>query len=151
MRPVRNPGVVAIVGYRGVMTTSPAIPRLRITGLVARPAELTLDRVRALAGNRDTVPVANLLAQAGPDPAARYVTFISDDGAYRACVPLADARDKGVLQVGTGPEGLAAEAGGPVRLIIEDGDTLCWNVKAVAELHCAPDKEPDSVPENPPH
>ena len=71
-----------------------------------------------------------------------WVTVESGDH-YRASIPTADLLSGGLL--------LLAGPGGPVRLVVADGTTLCWNVKHVASLRATSAKETDSVPENPPH
>ena len=126
---------------------------IAVSGLVATPRELSLRDLHALAEVTDhasgkAVPVGALI---DPAPAGRFVSFDSGDGLYRASVPVAEACNKGLLLVGRSSEGLDPSAGGPVRLVVPDGDTLCWNVKNVVELRVTTDKEPDSVPENPTH
>lgn len=37
------------------------------------------------------------------------------------------------------------------RLVVRDGSTLCWNVKDVRRIEIGEVRQPDSVPENPPH
>ena len=70
----------------------------------------------------------------------------SGDGHYRASIPLAELQRGGWLLLGQ-----PRDAGGPVRLVVEEGRTLCWNVKHVVGLRFTEGPEPDSVPENPPH
>ena len=53
------------------------------------------------------------------------------------------------VRLGDGP--LPAERGGPFRLTVAAGATLCWNVKDVGELHFSTERLPDSVPERPSH
>lgn len=76
------------------------------------------------------------------EPSATHVTFESSRGDYRASIPLGVARDKGVVVL---------EPGGALRLVIEDGATLCWNVKDLGCIRLTVGKETDSVPEDPPH
>ena len=99
----------------------------------------------------EAVPVSQLLAAAGPDPEARFVTAVSDDGIYRASIPLADMTTKGWLAYKLDGEPLPRERGGPFRVVVPQGRTLCWNVKSVVELKVTRTKEPDSVPAQPRH
>jgi DMSO/TMAO reductase YedYZ molybdopterin-dependent catalytic subunit len=79
-------------------------------------------------------------------PDVDHVTVESGDGHYRASIPLHEMRRGGRLLLG-----LSKDRGGPVRLIVEDGRTLCWNVKRVVALRFTQGSEADSVPENPEH
>jgi len=80
--------------------------------------------------------VADLLDRAAPRPGADHGTVHAGGDAYRASIPLADLR-RGELDGG--------------RLTIPGGRTLCWNVKDVVRIEVTRGKQPDSVPENPPH
>lgn len=84
------------------------------------------------------VAVAHLLP---PEPDATHASFESTVGDYRASIPLGVARDQGVVILGDGG----------CRLLVEEGDTLCWNVKDLGSIRLTLGPEPDSVPENPPH
>ena len=96
----------------------------------------------------DRVAVAALLGDVG---AATHASFETESADYRASIPLDVLRDQAVLVHAVGGEPLADEDGGPFRLLVPDGDTLCWNVKGVARIRLTDGPEPDSVPENPPH
>lgn len=91
---------------------------------------------RARAGR---IPVDELLAD---DPGVTHVTFESADGDYRASIPLSVVRGTGVVVL---------EEDGSLRLRVGEGQTLCWNVKDLARIRPTADKEPDSVPADPPH
>ncbi|HLT95810.1 MAG TPA: hypothetical protein VK070_03390 [Acidimicrobiia bacterium] len=84
------------------------------------------------------IPVARLVEEPGDHT---HATFESADGSYRASIPLEVALAQGVLL----PEA------GSWRLRVEDGATLCWNVKDLGRIRLTHGKEPDSVPENPTH
>jgi DMSO/TMAO reductase YedYZ molybdopterin-dependent catalytic subunit len=92
------------------------------------------------------VPVRLIMATDQP-----FVMVSDEDGTYRACIPTIDLLHGGHLLVGTHDKPLTQDEGGPVRLIVVDGTTLCWNVKHVVSLRAIAEREPDSVPENPPH
>ena len=128
---------------------------LDVTGLVREPLAMSVAEIAALPGRApkaagssqgDAVPVSALLAEVDADPGADHATVSSGDGHYRASIPLDQLRDGGWLFVDLDHDG-----GGPLRLVVEDGRTLCWNVKHVIGLHLTSGPEPDSVPENPPH
>ncbi len=137
-------------------------PRIAMSGLVD-PTSLETADLEDAAGRIDDVavvapgfsgsaaPMAVILDRASPWDGATHCTVMSDDGHYRASIPLPDLRSNGWLLYGSADEPLSRDAGGPFRLIVPDGKTLCWNVKGVAELHFTSGPEPDSVPENPPH
>jgi hypothetical protein len=99
--------------------------------------EWTADELRSLAeGGR--LRVSDVVDD---HPEATHATFASRDG-YRASIPLEVARRQGLLFL---------QDDGSVRLRVEDGATLCWNVKDLGEVRLTVGKEPDSVPENPVH
>jgi DMSO/TMAO reductase YedYZ molybdopterin-dependent catalytic subunit len=97
------------------------------------------------------VPVASILAEATIDPSATHGTVTSSDGTYTASIPIETLRSGGWLAVALDDEALPADRGGPLRLTVAEGDTLCWNVKDVGGIHFTMGPEADSVPENPPH
>ena len=127
----------------------PARPaRLEITGLAARPGLWGEEALRCLARPSPVggaaVGVGEVLDACRPEPEASHVTVVNSAGDYSASIPLAEA-SRGELLI----DGEAA--GGPIRLNIPQGRTLCWNVKDVGTLRLTDGPEPDSVPENPPH
>ncbi len=138
-------------------------PHITVTGLVGESVELRAADLAALpsvipevssiaAGASGTaVRVDDILARVAIDPAASHCTVISQGGAYRASIPLTELRNGGWLAFGDGAEPLADHRGGPFRLTVAEGTTLCWNVKRVATLRLTAGPEPDDVPENPPH
>lgn len=91
---------------------------------------------RARAGK---VTVDEVLAD---DPSFTHATFESNSGDYRASIPLEVARRQGILLL---------EGEGSVRLVVKDGETLCWNVKDLGRIRPTVGKESDSVPVDPPH
>lgn len=127
----------------------PARPaRLEITGLAARPGLWDEEALRALArpspAGESVVGVGAVLEACRPQPEASHVTAVNSAGDYTASIPLAEA-SRGVLLV------VGEADGGPIRLNIPQGRTMCWNVKDVGMLRLTAGPEPDSVPENPPH
>ena len=80
-----------------------------------------------------------------------YVSVEAAEDGYAASIPTVDVIGGGYLLVGDPDDFLDRSEGGPVRLMVLDGSTLCWNVKHVTSLRATPVAEPDSVPENPPH
>ena len=145
--------------YRSAMISGRSAPgpALAVTGLVAHPTVIDEATIRSRAKPDDSAPdgtlvvsLGELLGQAEPAANASHVSAVSDDGLYSASIPLAEALSKGQLVVGAG-QTLSRSAGGPFRLTVPGGSTLCWNVKSVGELRVTAGAEPDSVPENPTH
>ena len=97
------------------------------------------------------VPISVLLDRVRPGQQATHVTVISSDGSYRASIPLDEVATGGWLAFALDDAPLPAERGGPLRLTVAEGTTLCWNVKDVAEMRFTVGSEPDDVPEKPPH
>lgn len=97
------------------------------------------------------VRVASLLALAEPAPEATHCTVISAGGDYRASIPLEELAAGGWLAFERDGAPLPAANGGPFRLTVARGSTLCWNVKDVARLELTTGPVADDVPENPPH
>lgn len=100
---------------------------------------LGADELRRAADGEGRIRVSDLV-EAGTE--ATHATFESADGTYRASIPLEVARAQGVVLLG--------EAG-DLRLVVEDGETLCWNVKDLGRIRVTVGKEADSVPAQPPH
>ena len=96
----------------------------------------------SMPGEIETAPgqIAVTLDRAEPTAAATHATVISGDG-YRASIPLDMLWSGGVVSI----------EGGALRLRVVDGDTLCWNVKDVAEIEVSVGRQPDDVPEKPSH
>ena len=113
--------------------------------LVGHPAA-TEDHHERTRRTGHAVPVAELVDS--PEP---WTIVTSRGGDYRACIPTEVLRAGGWLLVGSTDAPLSRNDGGPFRLLVADGDTLCWNVKDVGSIVTSPLEVPDSVPENPPH
>jgi DMSO/TMAO reductase YedYZ molybdopterin-dependent catalytic subunit len=136
---------------------------LKLSGLAAGRDHMTWDEIATLAdvvtdagevasgAVGAAVAMAPLIALAAPSPQATHCTVVSRDGAYRASIPIATLRTGGWLAFALDDRPLPGDLGGPLRLTVADGTTLCWNVKDVGELRFTAAQEPDSVPENPPH
>jgi hypothetical protein len=134
---------------------------LRLTGLAEGTVEW--EELDAVSGRVDdaaavaegavgaAVPVASLLAEFPIDPAASHCSVVSRDGAYIASIPIDDLRAGGWLAYALSGAPLPAEHGGPLRLTVAEGNTLCWNVKDVGELRFTEGREPDNVPKSPTH
>lgn len=92
------------------------------------------------------IPVRLIMSTEQP-----YILATDSTGSYVACIPTIDLLHGGHLLVATDEEPRAPERGGPIRLVVVDGATLCWNVKDVASLRAIPDRVPDSIPQDRPH
>ena len=127
---------------------------LRITGLVEEPREWLFEELAKLEGQvmeaaGRGVSAGVLLEASGAR--GGFVSVESEDGAYRASIPIAELSSKGVVVYGLGEGGLPRDRGGPFRMLVPGGRTLCWNVKGVGEMRVTAEQEPDSVPANPTH
>jgi DMSO/TMAO reductase YedYZ molybdopterin-dependent catalytic subunit len=141
----------------------PDTPMLEIDGLVTRPGAREWAEIAGLPGRIEdvaveaygfaggAVPMRSLLAGAGIDPSATHCTVVSGDGNYAASIPLDDLTAMGWLIFGGPAEPLPRDRGGPLRVVVPQGRTLCWNVKDVVALRLTAGAEPDSVPADPPH
>jgi DMSO/TMAO reductase YedYZ molybdopterin-dependent catalytic subunit len=133
---------------------------LRIDGACAAPGDLPWHEIDALAvgdarvGDTATlspkvrgqgVRLAALLARARPRPEATHV-MVCDDGAYRACLTLADASATAVLAHALDGAPLPEDLGGPLRLLVPTSENLCLSVKRVARIEMFTEARPDSVP-----
>lgn len=139
------------------------MPSLVISGATQGENRLDWDEVAALPGRVEdagsvakgafgkAVPLASVVERARPKPGVHYCTVISSDGSYRASIPLDELTNDGWLAFGSGEDPLPDERGGPFRLSVARGRTLCWNVKHVGELRFTAEKEADDVPARPPH
>jgi DMSO/TMAO reductase YedYZ molybdopterin-dependent catalytic subunit len=142
--------------------TDPASASIIVHGAVAQTETFTRRDLAELPGVHDMGSIADgkvgqgvrlseLLDAARPAPRATHVTAISADGRYRASIPIPDAEASGWIAFAVESEALPSGHGGPFRLTVADGRTLCWNVKDLAELKVTVGPEPDDVPERPPH
>jgi len=99
----------------------------------------------------DVVPLSEIFDMLEPHEGATFCTVISRDGSYRASIPLPILREGGWLAFALDGGPLPDAAGGPLRLTVVEGTTMCWNVKDVGELRFTSEQEPDDIPESPPH
>ncbi|MDQ0834591.1 sulfoxide reductase catalytic subunit YedY [Streptomyces achromogenes] len=125
--------------YKALRSSGFAEYRLRIGGLVAHPAELSLDDLRKLPAHEQItqhfciqgwsgvakwggVSMATILDLVGPDPHARWVVFYSlgegsDGGTYYDAHPIEHMRSKlAMLAYDMNDEALSFGHGAPLRL-----------------------------------
>ena len=134
--------------------------RLKIEGACAAPAELGWDELDAMARGAALVAdtavlspkvrgqglrLGALLDRAGPLPAATHV-MVHDDGDYRACLSLDEARAAAVLAHRLDGAPLPEAQGGPLRLLVPTSENLCLSVKRVRRLELLTAAAPDTVP-----
>ena len=127
--------IYSVVGF--LPKREPSEYRLRVTGLVARPLELTLADLRALPATRlvrdfqcvtgwrvvdvawTGVALSQLLDAAGVAPQAQALTFRSFDGTYTESLTLEQARRPDVLVAyELEDEPVSRAQGGPARLYV---------------------------------
>ncbi len=136
---------------------------LEVSGLVGAPRRWSAADLAELPGGVDdlgtlaegfageAVPVGPVIDASRPAGEATHATVVSDDGHYRASIPLPELRSKGWVAIGLDGGPLPRSRGGPLRVVVPQGRTLCWNVKGVVAIELTDGAQPDSVPANPPH
>jgi DMSO/TMAO reductase YedYZ molybdopterin-dependent catalytic subunit len=150
--------IYSVVGF--LPERSPAEYRLRVTGMVHRPLDLTLADLHGLPSTRlvrdfqcvtgwrvPSVPwtgvrLADLLDQAGADQRARAVTFRSFDRTYTESLTMDQARrDDVIVAYQLQDKPIGAEHGGPARLYVAPmyGYKSC---KWLEEVRVVPSVEP---------
>lgn len=135
----------------------PATWQLMVGGAVARPLALdyaavvgddsltaTLDCTGGFYTTQEWrgVLVGRLLDQAGIDPTARWVRFVSVTG-YRWSLPLAEAR-AALIATHVGGEALRHGHGGPARLVAPDQRGLVW-VKWLVAIEARHEADPGQL------
>ncbi len=133
---------------------------LLVNGACAAPQTLDWHKLDALARGADLVADTAALSPkvrgqgvrlgavidlARPLPSATHV-MVYDDGEYRACLTLAEARAAAVLahRLDGGP--LPEANGGPARLLVPTSENLCMSVKRVVRVELLTHAEADTVP-----
>jgi DMSO/TMAO reductase YedYZ molybdopterin-dependent catalytic subunit len=122
-----------------------------IRGKVHRSRIFSVPDLETMSTDGETVRVERIIGRAVPVTQATHATVVSSDGSYRASIPLEDLASGGVLAFGSGRGILSSGEGGPLRLTVVDGKTLCWNVKDVAVIDVTVGAAPDDVPARPTH
>ncbi|HWE30378.1 MAG TPA: molybdopterin-dependent oxidoreductase [Polyangia bacterium] len=133
---------------------------LQVTGACEVPLTIDWGVLDSLARGDDLVPdtaalspkvrgegvkLGAVLALARPLPTATHV-MIHDDGEYRACLPIAEARAVAVLAHRLDGAPLPESSGGPARLLVPTSDNLCMSVKRVTRIELLTHAAPDTVP-----
>ena len=72
--------------------------------------------------------------------------MVYDDGEYRACLTLAEARAAAVLAHRLEGAPLPEANGGPARLLVPTSQNACMSVKRVVHVELLTRAEPDTVP-----
>jgi DMSO/TMAO reductase YedYZ molybdopterin-dependent catalytic subunit len=154
--PAEYPGYTSLDPSTGLHVTGRADPvdlttwRLRVSGLVDHPLELTYDEIRCLPKVEASpnlvcpgffmdkatwagAPIADVLALAGVQAGAQKVEFVSVDG-YRSSLSLEEALDRAnFLAYEWEGEPLPHLHGFPLRLVIPTADGGRW-AKWLVEL-----------------
>jgi DMSO/TMAO reductase YedYZ molybdopterin-dependent catalytic subunit len=133
---------------------------LTITGACETPLTLDWGALDTLAHGADLVAdtaalspkvrgqgvkLGAVLDLAQPLPTATHV-MVHDDGEYRACLTMAEARAAAVLAHRSDGKPLDEQHGGPVRLLVPTSANLCMSVKRVVRIELLTHAEPDTVP-----
>jgi len=111
------------------------------------PRELRIEDVAKLEpGISGTgVRVKALLLEAKPASRADYATFHSQDGKFAASLPLPELMEKGILVYKRDGAPLPPGKGGPIRLVVPQGEDACANVKSVARIEITVGKGKDTT------
>lgn len=147
--------------------TSDTNALLTIDGAVERPLRLSLAELSALEGQvpdvSQLVPgrqgvgvtLSALLAAAGVQPSAAWLTLHASADDFHASIPLESVREQGLVVYRLGDQPLPAKAGGPVRFLIPDVAAChthevdeCANVKFVDRLELSATRGYDNRPED---
>jgi DMSO/TMAO reductase YedYZ molybdopterin-dependent catalytic subunit len=72
--------------------------------------------------------------------------MVYDDGEYRACLTLAEARATAVLAHRLAGAPLPESSGGPVRILVPTSENLCMSVKRVVRVELLTRAAADTVP-----
>lgn len=91
------------------------------------------------------VKLGAVIGLARPLPAATHV-MVHDDGEYRACLTIAEARDVAVLAHRLDGAPLPDASGGPARLLVPTSENLCMSVKRVTRIEVLTHAAADTVP-----
>ncbi len=103
--------------------------------LESLPPSEKVEEAGRLAGIPGTgVRLSALLLPSVLNREADHATFYSSDGRFSVSLPLAEVLEKGVLIYKRERRPLSPAQGGPLRLVIIQGDDACANVKAVHRI-----------------
>lgn len=91
------------------------------------------------------VRVKAVLSKAKPASRADYVTFHSLDGRFAASLPLKEVMEHGILVYQRDNAPLSQTKGGPIRLVVPQGDDACANVKSVHRIEVTVGKGKDTT------
>ena len=140
---------------------------LRFEGAVEQPLELTYDDLSAMprgsqvpdvsrfqpARRGDAVTLESLLSLAKPRPEASHITLHADRDDFHVSIPLEAIRAQGLVVYKVGPDPLAIESGGPIRLLIRDPAAChtgeldeCANVKYLSRIELTIHRGRDTRP-----
>jgi 2-dehydropantoate 2-reductase len=133
---------------------------LTVDGACETPVTLDWGVLDSLAVGADFVPdtaalspkvrgegvrLGAVLELAVPLPTATHV-MVYDDGEYRACLTMQEAREAAVLAHRLDGEPLPHELGGPARLLVPTSENLCMSVKRVVRVELLTHAAADTVP-----
>jgi DMSO/TMAO reductase YedYZ molybdopterin-dependent catalytic subunit len=115
--------------------------------LGALPASAQVADVAALVPGRTgaAVRLAALLERARVAPGARFLDVASSDPGFAISVPLAEVQGALIVYAAGGAP-LAAEKGGPFRLLVPGHADECVHVKSVARLSLSAARGRDTRP-----
>ncbi len=144
---------------------------LTIDGAVQRPLDLSFADLEAFpepdqihdvsrfhpTRKGDGVALDAILDRVGIEPTANYVTLHADRDDFHVSVSLAALRGQGIVVYRLGPDRLAVQHGGPVRLLIRDPSQChagelddCSNIKYLRRIELSQQRGRDTRPSTEP-
>jgi DMSO/TMAO reductase YedYZ molybdopterin-dependent catalytic subunit len=129
--------------------------RLTFADLEAFPEQAQIRDVSRFHPTRkgDGVALDVILDRAGVHPSANYVTLHAERDDFHVCVSLEPLRGQGIVVYRLGVDRLAAEHGGPIRLLIRDPSLChtgelddCANVKYLSRIELSERRGRDTRP-----
>lgn len=114
------------------------------------PSSAHVPDVGALVAGRkgSAVRLAAIVARARPLASARFVNIQSVDPKFAVSVPIDEVLEHGLVVYAVDGAPLAADKGGPFRLLVCGHDDECVNVKQLARLEFAEVRGRDTRPTN---
>jgi 2-dehydropantoate 2-reductase len=116
--------------------------------LAAFPASAQVPDVGALVPGRAGrgVRLSAIVARAAPESNVRFVNIQSADPKFAVSVPIGEVLEHGIVVYELDGAPLAAEKGGPFRLLVCGHADECVNVKQLARLEFTPAAGRDTRP-----
>ena len=140
--------------------TTPRPLTFEIRGRIASPLALDIEGCRAFPPAAQIADAGTLvrgkqgralrlsaiLERARPAPGARFANISSSDPAFAISVPLEELAERAVVIYAAAEGPLAAQQGGPFRLLVPGHPDECVNVKQLAAIEISDKPGRDTRP-----